>query len=89
VTKSNGNIADSLLQWAARRSFGLFNATTETRKQPHWQHTALGWMYNPNFRMKFFSKQYLADLRNDPLERANAKAKETQINTQPVIRANE
>jgi hypothetical protein len=89
ATKFNGNIADPLLRWAARRSFDLFNATMETRKQLHWQHTALGWMCNSNFRMKFFSKQYLADLRNDPLEHANAKAKEAQINTQPVIRANE
>ena len=89
ATKFNGNIMDSFHRWAARRSFDLFNATTETRRQLHWQHTGLGWLYNSNFRMKFFSLQYLKELGSNPLEQANARATATQKETLATIRANE
>ena len=36
-SKFDVNVADSMHQWAGKRSFDLFIATTGTRKQPHWQ----------------------------------------------------
>jgi hypothetical protein len=66
----NGNFAaaefdakafDSLHQWAARRSFDLFNATACTRTQNHWRPVSLGWAFNGNYRMRFRSDPLLAE----------------------------
>jgi hypothetical protein len=58
--KFNRNIRDSLHQWAARRSFDLFIASSDTKKQIHWIDTALGWLCNSNYQMRFQSQKYLA-----------------------------
>ncbi len=54
-------VADSLHQWAARRSFDLFNATASSRTQNHWRSVSLGWAYNANYRMRFHSAPLMAD----------------------------
>jgi hypothetical protein len=60
AVKFNRNIKDSLHQWAALRSFGLFIASSDTGKQIHWIETALGWFCNSNYQMRFQSQKYLA-----------------------------
>lgn len=63
--KSTGfdtNIADSLHQWAGKRSFDLFVATESTRKQPHWRPDALGWLYNTSYHLRFYSESYDTEL---------------------------
>jgi hypothetical protein len=52
---------DELHQWAARRSFELFIASSDTGRQFHWVSTALGWLINSNYRMRFQSLKFLAE----------------------------
>lgn len=47
--------ADPFHKWAAQRSFILFIATAETRRQGHWFPVSLGWLYNSSFRTRFYS----------------------------------
>jgi hypothetical protein len=59
------NISDPLLEWAARRSFDLFLATAETRRQMHWRPISLGWLMNYNYRKSFYSELFF-DHWSDP-----------------------
>jgi hypothetical protein len=52
---------DSLHEWAARRSFDLFLASQESRKQMNWTHLAMGWFWNQDFQLRFHSKSDAAD----------------------------
>ncbi|MBN1567442.1 MAG: hypothetical protein JXA73_06320 [Acidobacteria bacterium] len=61
VTRFDVKTDDSLHQWAARRSFDLFNASSNTRTQNHWRSISLGWAYNANYRMRFRSDFLFAD----------------------------
>jgi len=47
--------SDSFHSWAARRSFLLFNSSTENRKQKHWAYVGDGWVKNDNFNAKYRS----------------------------------
>ncbi len=51
-------VADSLHQWAGKRSFDLFLASTDSRKQTHWYIDSLGWLVNSNYHMRFYSQSY-------------------------------
>lgn len=63
--KFNANDADSLHQWAAQRSFNLFIASSESRKQLHWNPISLGWLRNSNYRMRFFSQLAFDELTRE------------------------
>jgi len=52
---------DSLHEWAGRRSFDLFLASEESRKQMNWTHLAMGWFWNQDFQLRFHSKSDAAD----------------------------
>jgi hypothetical protein len=71
---------DVLHRWAARRSFALFVASSDTGKQIHWVDTALGWLCNSNYQMRFQSQKYLAEYmrkRRDQSARAQVSASVT------------
>jgi hypothetical protein len=72
------NVADSMHQWAGKRSFDLFIATGSTRKQPHWQLVGLGLLSNSNYHMRFYSELYINEWRNK--QRAEAQEQKRQAN---------
>ena len=71
--KFNANAADALHEWAAKRSFDLFLAnlsTVSTGGQVHWKLISQGWLRNFNYRMNFYSDQFIpwmTDQRNQEL----------------------
>jgi hypothetical protein len=77
--KFDMDVADSLHQWAAQRSFSLFAVTPDTRKQTHWTPVSLGWVRNSNYRMSFYSEffryQWIRDQAIQKLEELLAKYK--------------
>ena len=79
TAKFDVNAFDSLHQWAARRSFDLFNATASTRTQNHWRPVSLGWAFNGNYRMRFRSDPLLNEWEKSrwpPLAEAMAAAEQ-------------
>jgi hypothetical protein len=58
VRKFDTDVADSLHNWAARRSFDLFIITPETRKQTHWTPVSAGWLRNSAYRVSYYSEIY-------------------------------
>ena len=78
--------ADSLHEWAARRSFDLFNISSNPRTQTHWTPIAAGWLRNFNYRMSFYSplaydewtkaKQYQEMTGNQPALAAQEREKQ-------------
>ena len=77
---------DSLHEWAARRSFDLFNVSLNARTQTHWTPIAAGWLRNFNYRMSFYSplaydewtkaKQYQEMPENQPAVAALEREKQ-------------
>jgi hypothetical protein len=65
--KFDVDAADSLHEWAARRSFDLFVLSSNTRTQTHWTPITAGWLRNYNYRMSFCSPLAYDELtRNQP-----------------------
>jgi hypothetical protein len=64
--KSNfdADVADSFHRWAARRSFDLFDADQNSRKQPHWVPVSSGWVLSSNYRMLFYSEIFAAEYKS-------------------------
>ena len=57
-SKFNAHITDLLHQWAAQRSFELFDYNVLGR-QTHWRATAsAGWLNNPDYRATFYSPAF-------------------------------
>ncbi len=88
-SKFDANAADSLHKWAARRSFNLFLATADTRKQMmNWKPISLGWLRNSNYRMRFYSElafnewsrqeDHLEQSRIEALKRAESDERQRQ-----------
>jgi len=61
--KFDANEVDLLHQWAAVRSFTLFNGSPSARTQRHWTHISMGWLRNYDYRMRFRSEEYLDEWR--------------------------
>ena len=66
--KFDAGAADSLHQWAARRSFELFSMDFSTRKQLHWQPVSMGWLWNSHYRMRFYSETFYSEWANEQLK---------------------
>jgi hypothetical protein len=60
-SKFDANVADSMHQWAGKRSFDLFIASTSTRRQSHWQPDASGWLCNSDYHLRLYSESYYAE----------------------------
>jgi hypothetical protein len=58
VHKFDADVADSLHNWAAQRSFDLFILTPETRKQTHWTPVSAGWLRNSAYRVSCYSEVF-------------------------------
>ncbi len=53
---------DTVHEWAAKRSFLLYNSDPEARrKQTNWIETSLGWVWSANYRRQFYSQQVADD----------------------------
>jgi hypothetical protein len=74
---------DLLHRWAARRSFDLFIASSDTRKQIHWADTALGWFCNSNYQMRFQSQKYFAQYMAKRREQSAAAAQPSTSYSDP------
>jgi hypothetical protein len=77
VRKFDTGVADSLHNWAARRSFDLFILTPETRKQTHWTPVSAGWLRNSAYRVNFYSEifylQWVQEEANRKIQELLAK----------------
>jgi hypothetical protein len=71
------NASDSLHEWAAQRSFNLFIATADTRRQLHWKPISLGWLMNFDFRKRFYSELFF-DHWSDPYWMQHEEEKERE-----------
>lgn len=63
VRRFSAREGDSLHQWAARRSFDIYQTLLSPRVQSHWQQLSLGWAVNSNYRIRFFSEKLLREWR--------------------------
>jgi hypothetical protein len=82
--KFDMEVADSLHQWAARRSFDVFIGNPKNRKIGNWEpiFTPIGTavLKNPNYRMSFYSNASwviswrIKDLQNESRERAKQES---------------
>lgn len=63
IRKFDTKEVDPLHQWAAQRSFELYQAPSGNRVQTHWQRLTMGWAVNSNYRMRFFSERLLREWR--------------------------
>jgi hypothetical protein len=63
--KFDVDAADSLHEWAARRSFDLFAVSSKARTQMHWTPISSGWLRNFNYRMRFYSPLAYDELTRD------------------------
>jgi hypothetical protein len=63
--KFDVDAADSLHEWAARRSFDLFVVSSNARTQMHWTPISSGWLRNSNYRMRFYSQLAYDELTGD------------------------
>jgi hypothetical protein len=70
----NVESVDELHQWAAKRSFDLFIVSPDSRKQRHWEPVAMGWLFNFNYRARFFSEIYHEQWLATKLSQAAAAA---------------
>ncbi len=79
--KFDNKIADSLHEWAAQRSFELFNATRYSRSQKHWIPSIMGWVWSNNFQMRFYSEihniEFINEIRTE--ERIRAAQEQARI----------
>lgn len=54
---------DTVHEWAAERSFLLYNSDPEARrKQTNWTPVSLGWVWSANYRRQFYSQQVAEDI---------------------------
>lgn len=63
VRKFDTKASDPLHQWAAQRSFELYQAPLGNRVQTHWQRLSMGWASNSNYRVRFYSERLLREWR--------------------------
>jgi hypothetical protein len=62
---------DALQRWSSERSFKLFDENAEARqRQTHWQLVGLGFVWNEDFGVKFYSAATLADFNRKQREEA-------------------
>jgi hypothetical protein len=52
---------DALHQWAARRSFDLFNENSDTGKQTNWIPIGLGWLFSMEYHISYQSPKYYVE----------------------------
>ena len=81
-SKFNAHITDLLHQWAALRSFELFDYNVLGR-QTHWRATAsAGWLNNPDYRATFYSPAfYTAWRKSSNKARNEGSSNQAQMNT--------
>jgi hypothetical protein len=67
--KFDVDAADSLHEWAGRRSFDLFVVSSNARTQMHWTPMSSGWLRKSNYRMSFYSQLAYDELTGDQRHR--------------------
>jgi len=72
---------DLFHEFAGRRSFDLFLASQDSRKQMNWVHLSMGWMWNPDFQLHFQSASDSADYRRGLNAQYGAEDLRQQIQT--------
>ena len=73
VRRFDAKEGDSLHQWAARRSFEIYQILSSPRVQNNWQRLSLGWAVSSNFRMRFFSERLLQEWKQNQHVSLDAK----------------
>jgi hypothetical protein len=63
-SKTDANPGDPLHKWAAQRSFDLFIASLDFRKQTHWTPISSGWFHNSNYKIRFYSQRPFNEMPN-------------------------
>ncbi len=72
-------IFDSFHEWAGRRSFDLFLATQESRKQMNWTRLAMGWFFSYDFQLRFYSEREARDYRREQMQQHDTEGLSQQI----------